>query len=159
MEWQRRHGGLPTSLDQLKEARNPRFVRGPHAEIVDPLTGKMDWILVPPNAAGVNPALQNNPNGGPNNVPTSVWNRPDAQGVTTATSGTPNAPISGGMPGGGAAGSPKDYVGPFIGVRPPVQGQSFVAFNGAENYEQWSFTVQDLMAEINAKNAAMTQWK
>src|ERR1044071_8573623 len=36
--WRAAHGGLPTSLDQLKEARSPRFVRGPKAEWVDPLT-------------------------------------------------------------------------------------------------------------------------
>ena len=159
MEWQRRHGGLPTSIQQLQEARSPRYIRGPKSEILDPLTGKMDWVLVPPNA--VNPATQNNANGAASNVPTSVWNRPDAQGQTTATTGNPQQ-IGGGGVGaglGGTTGSPNDYVGPFVGVRPPVRGQSFVTFNGAENYEQWQFTVQDLMNEINAKNNAMTQWK
>src|SRR4051812_6106093 len=50
LEWQKRHGGLPTSLDQLKEARSPRFVRGKKGEWIDPLTGEVDWVLVPPGA-------------------------------------------------------------------------------------------------------------
>src|SRR5207253_7296426 len=49
-EWQAKHGGLPTSLDQMKEARLPAIMRGPTGEMLDPLTGKMDWILVPPGA-------------------------------------------------------------------------------------------------------------
>src|SRR5713226_9280173 len=28
IEYQKKHGGLPTSLDQLKQARSPRLVRG-----------------------------------------------------------------------------------------------------------------------------------
>src|SRR5512132_3271193 len=34
----------PTSLDQLKQARNPRLIRGTKGEFVDPLTGEVDWI-------------------------------------------------------------------------------------------------------------------
>ena len=40
-EWQAKHGGgFPTSMDQIKEARLPRMVRGPKGELLDPLTGK-----------------------------------------------------------------------------------------------------------------------
>ncbi len=38
---------FPTSLDQLKQARNPRLMRGT-GELIDPLTGQVDWIPVPP---------------------------------------------------------------------------------------------------------------
>ena len=41
----------PTSLDQLKKARTPRLIRGVNGEWEDPLTGKVDWVLVPPAAA------------------------------------------------------------------------------------------------------------
>ncbi|MBV9496563.1 MAG: type II secretion system protein [Acidobacteria bacterium] len=142
-EWQGRHGGLPTSLDQLKEARSPRFIRGPKAEYLDPLTGKVDWILIPPGAVTQNPGGNAGPIGG--------------------------APISGGMPGAsgstgssGSAGSgstafnpqlsPKDYVGPFVGVRPNKSGRSLLTLNGNDQYEQWSYTVIDLQNEINARN-------
>ena len=50
-EWQAHHGGgFPTSLDQIKEARLPRIIRGPAGELNDPLTGKLDWVLIPPGA-------------------------------------------------------------------------------------------------------------
>src|SRR5207244_644816 len=50
-EWQAKHGGgFPTSLDQMKEARLPRMMRGPKGEYLDPLTGQVDWILIPPGA-------------------------------------------------------------------------------------------------------------
>lgn len=44
----------PTSLDQLKQARNPRLIRG-KGEFVDPLTGEVDWIPVPPSAGPAQP--------------------------------------------------------------------------------------------------------
>jgi type II secretory pathway pseudopilin PulG len=44
----------PTSLDQLKQARNPRVIRGT-GEFLDPLTGKVDWIPVPPSAGTPQP--------------------------------------------------------------------------------------------------------
>jgi type II secretory pathway pseudopilin PulG len=170
MEWQKRHGGLPTSLDQLKEARAPRLVRGPNAELVDPLTGKVDWILVPPQAVQTGAPVAG---GG---VARSPWltdtsgqythTTPGGGGTATSTTGTtsatdttgtanPNTPT-------GAAASPRDYKGPFVGVRPAATGASYLALNGAEKYEEWIYTVQDLQNEINARNMSMTiasQWK
>jgi len=138
LEYQKRHGGLPTSLDQLKDARKPRFVRGPKAELVDPLTGEVDWILVPPSATGapVGPVIGGNRQSDP--PPTST--------STTSTTGTaPKTP----------AGN-KDYVGPFVGVRPNKTGKSFLTVAGAENYEEWTYTVQELTAELNARAASLT---
>jgi uncharacterized membrane protein YgcG len=54
--WQRRHGGLPTSLKQLQDARAPRMLRG-DGKWVMPLSGKEeDWILVPMTAITNAPA-------------------------------------------------------------------------------------------------------
>jgi hypothetical protein len=55
----------------------------------------------------------------------------------------------------------KDYAGgPFIGVRPAKTGKSFLEFNGAQNYEQWSYTVNDFRNEMNARIAAAAKvWK
>ena len=147
--WQQHHGGLPTSLDQLKQARTPRVVRGFTGEIPDPITGKMDWQLVPPAAAGqpvntpgttpggavYSPANKNTGIGG-NNV------QPPGEGTGTAT---PSAS--------------KDYVGPFVGVRPAKTGKAYIVLNGAENYEQWTYTINDLTAEINARQAAIVTSK
>ncbi|HKO01410.1 MAG TPA: hypothetical protein VJ032_06945 [Thermoanaerobaculia bacterium] len=136
LEYQKRHGGLPTSLDQLKDARKPRFVRGPKAELVDPLTGEVDWILVPPSATGqpVGPVIGGN------------FQSDRTASSSTSTTGTaPKTP----------AGS-KDYVGPFVGVRPNKTGKSFLTVGGAENYEEWTYTVQELTAELNMRAASLT---
>jgi len=157
--WQIAHGGLPTSLDQLKEARSPRLLRGVKAEYVDPMTGEIDWILVPPQVA-----QQGTPGTpGPSNVPRSAWERPENRGATTATStsANQNEAANPSSPTGQAA-SPKDYRGPFVGVRPNITGPSYLALNGADQYENWMYTINDLKAEIERYNAGLTmmsQWK
>lgn len=136
LEYQKRHGGLPTTLDQLKEARKPRFIRGPKAELVDPLTGEVDWILVPPSTTGqpVGPVIGGN-----------MQRDTNTTSSTTSTTGTaPKQP----------AGN-KDYVGPFVGVRPNKTGKSFLSVNGADNYEEWTYTVQELTAELNMRAASL----
>ena len=109
--------GVPVKLDQIKEARLPRYIRGVNGEYADPLTGKVDWILVPAGAVTrtVDPAT----------------------GKQTTNFNT------------GA--SPKDYVGPFVGVRPPVTGKAYMSLNGADTYETWVYTVDDLKNEINMR--------
>jgi hypothetical protein len=36
----------------------------------------------------------------------------------------------------------------MAGVRPNKTGTSYLVVNGSDNYEQWSYTTQDLQAEI-----------
>src|ERR1051326_4603037 len=109
--------GNPVKLDQIKEARLPRYIRGVNGEYADPLTGKVDWILVPAGALTrtVDPATGKQ---------TTNFN---------------------------AGASPKDYVGPFVGGRPPVTGKSYMSLNGADTYETWVYTVDDLKNEINMR--------
>ncbi|MFZ2493346.1 MAG: type II secretion system protein, partial [Thermoanaerobaculia bacterium] len=52
MTFHQKHKVLPTSLKQLHDARQPRVVRG-EEELLCPLTGEADWILVPPQAVTV----------------------------------------------------------------------------------------------------------
>ena len=62
------------------------------------------------------------------------------------------------QPGGGLSKTgqkPGEVVGPIVGVRPNKTGKSFLQFNGAETYEEWLYTVQDLDNEIKARQAAM----
>ncbi|MEA2571543.1 MAG: hypothetical protein QOI24_3544 [Acidobacteriota bacterium] len=141
LEYQKRHGGMPTTLDQLKEARKPRFVRGPNAEIVDPLTGEVDWILVPPSTTGQPVINPNDTNTKPTNPSSnSDNNKKDSDKKDAEKKPGPN----------------KDYVGPFVGVRPNKTGKSFLTVNGADNYEDWTYTVAELTNEINARAAALT---
>jgi type II secretory pathway pseudopilin PulG len=119
---------FPTSLDQLKKARLPRMVRGVNSEWIDPLTGKVDWVLVPPAAA---------------NQPRTLT--PGGGQQTQTTGGGISSPVP---PQQIQQGAPKDYVGPFIGVRPPIEGESLLSLNGANRYEEWLYTTLDLDNEL-----------
>lgn len=129
--WQVKHQGYPTSLDQLKEAKQPRVLRFSGESFPMPLTGKEeDWILVPEAALETSqPMVQ--PNAPPNTPPAM-----------------PPSKLREG-------GSPADYVGPYIGVRPNKSGKSFLALNGAEDYSQWVYTTRDLQTEVQGRLAAL----
>ena len=134
LEFQRKNQTYPVSPSQLKEARSPRLIRGVEAELVDPLTGEVDWLIIPQAAAMVAPGPQPQPN--------------PAQTGTQPPPALPGVPL-------------KDYAGgPFVGVRPPVSGKSMLTLNGAETYETWSYTAIDLQRDITLRLAGLqTVWK
>lgn len=144
--FQKNNASPPVSLDQLKQARRPRYVRGPNAEWIDPLTGEVDWILIPPG----------NQPGTPGFVPGSnPATNPSVNNPNYGTAPAPGTGPSGQTASGTPVGAGKDYVGPFIGVRPNKTGQSFITFNGQDQYENWSYTVNDLIAERTARQNAL----
>lgn len=122
-EFQRKRNALPVSLDQLKEQNTPRVLR---ALYPDPLTGELDWILVPPGTPGGGATAPGLP------PPSAQQPAPSAR-----------------QPGQALPSSPQDYKGPFVGVRPPVSGQSYIALNGANQYESWLYTVTELQQEMS----------
>jgi hypothetical protein len=149
--FQKKHNGAaPTSLQQIQDARDPRLIRG-GGKWACPLTGSEDdWILVPPGAVAGAAGPGRNRGGGQEN-----------RGPGRGSGGI-------GVPGRNAGGevqpwsrlnkesSPADYIGPFVGVRPRASGKSFLSLNGAEDYGEWVYTVQDLDNEINMRKAALT---
>jgi type II secretory pathway pseudopilin PulG len=156
-DFSRKNGNaLPVSIDQLKKAKLPRFIRGKNAEYVDPLTGEVDWMIIPASSAPTGPT-----------IPGTSGTGATTTSGTTSTTGTTGT--SGTSPSTGQnqttvtipAIPMKDYAGgPFIGIRPGKTGKSFLAFNGAENYEQWTYTVTDYRAEMNARiTAAAKLWQ
>jgi len=137
--WERKFQGLPTSLDQLREAKQPRMLRG-DGKWPMPLTGREDdWIMVPPNAVEAQA-------GGVNGMP-----QQQGVGVGGAQPGQPGTP--GKL---NPQASPKDYVGPFVAVRPNATGPSLMKLNGAEDYSQWVYTLQDLKNEIQMQQMALS---
>jgi type II secretory pathway pseudopilin PulG len=137
LEFQRKNQTYPVSPSQLKEARAPRMMRGIEGELVDPLTGEVDWLVIPQAAAITS---------GPGPQP-----QPQPQPAPTGTQPPPALP---GIP-------LKDYAGgPFVGVRPPVSGKSLLSLNGNETYETWNYTALDLQRDITLRIAGLqTVWK
>jgi type II secretory pathway pseudopilin PulG len=147
LEYQKSHANTaPTQLAQLKDSRRPRVLRGV-GDMVDPLSGKLDWVPVPfgtvtpgttapgtaaPGTAVPSPTPAPQPGGGIGGTP-----------GTTATSGTGSA--TGQQP------NAANFVGPFIGVRPGVTGESLIALNNQNRYEDWMYTITDLQKDINAQ--------
>ena len=125
--WSTKNNGMPTSLDQILDARKPRVLRGIDKPVC-PITGKADdWILVPQTAI------------------TNLMNR---NGQFQSEPSKLNK-----------EGSPREYTGPFIGVRPAAEGKSYIEFNGASDYSEWVYTVMDLEVEINRTKMAATMAK
>jgi len=120
--FQAKRGTLPVSLEQLKEQNNPRVIR---KEYPCPLTGKDNWILVAPGAVQPGAAIPGQPAPAPGQAP---------PGSSLPAAGT-------GLTG--------EYSGPFVGVRPPVSGESFLTLRGQDRYENWSYTIIDLNQETN----------
>lgn len=150
--FQEKNHTAPVSLDQLKQARNPRFVRG-KGELVDPLTGHVDWIVIPAGSAqqaaqaGAGAAGAGQVTGPP---PTGLigggrYGNPPATNPQTSVPVNPQQ----------QAGQPGGFVGAIIGVRPNKTGTSYLSINGVDSYEQWSYTTLDLDAEIQQRRNAM----
>jgi hypothetical protein len=153
---------LPSSLDQLRDARRPRMIRGT-ASATCPLTNEEDWIMVPPQAVTA-PQLtpQGGPLGTPNAAPTGrdqwnpTWNTSAGNRGSTSTQPPVGNPVAPGQYSTlNKQLSPPDYKGQFVGVRPNKAGKSIVAFNGAENYDEWVFTYQDMLNEVTMRNQAL----
>jgi hypothetical protein len=118
------------------------MIRGPKGEFIDPLTGEVDWLIIPQAAAGGIPP-HNQPGNNPPGAPPPPPPPPPSGTDTSGTSGTnPNAPP-------GLPGIPiKDYAGgPFIGVRPAAHGKSLMTVFGADTYETWIYTATDYEQE------------
>ena len=123
---------FPVSMSQLADARQPRFLRCPKDGCLDPLTGEVDWLVIPQSQA--------RPPGGGAAPPPGALPQ-----TATAQVGVPM----------------KDYAGgPFVGVRPPKNGNSLIIFKGADHYEQWMYTALDYQTDRTARQqAAQKVWQ
>ncbi|HEX7807331.1 MAG TPA: hypothetical protein VF608_01355 [Thermoanaerobaculia bacterium] len=164
LAWETKNRGLPVSLEQIQEARDPRLIRGT-GKWACPITGgEDDWILVPPGAitpdGQVVPTNTTGLNSGFGNNNTSTAGKKDASnkvGIGMPDGGNQNSPqnTTGQTGKLNPEASPADYVGPFVAVRPNVTGKSFITLNGAEDYGEWVYSLQDLKNEIAMQQMAL----
>jgi type II secretory pathway pseudopilin PulG len=152
-EFQEKNGKVyPTSIQQLKDAKQPRFIRGVKGELADPLTGEVDWLVIPQSAASLIPqhkylggTLAANPPGLPPPPPPPPPPPTDSSASDTTGTNPGGKPALPGIP-------IKDYAGgPFIGVRPSVKGKSLLTLFDADTYETWVYTTLDYQAERNLR--------
>lgn len=153
-EFRAAHQTFPTSFQQLKDARRPRFLRGIKAEIPDPLTGELDWLVIPQSAQSLIPqhkyaggAIGNAPPGQqpPPPPPPPPVDPSKSSSDASSTSATPELP---GIP-------IKDYAGgPFIGVRPSIKGKAMLTLFDEDTYEKWVYTVVDYTNERTLRRHA-----
>ncbi|MDQ3282235.1 MAG: type II secretion system GspH family protein [Acidobacteriota bacterium] len=155
LNWQMKHANTaPTTLEQLHEARSPRMIRGGGKPFICPLTGSEDdWVLVPPQALvpdmGEQPSQPGaNPNGRPGGRLPRLGD--PVPGQLQPGQQRPRFKLNKEL-------SPDDYKGPFVAVRPRMKGKSFLALNGAEDYSEWVYSVEDLRQEIAARQAALAK--
>ncbi len=151
-EFQRKNNVLPSGLKQLKDARTPRFMRGLTGFINDPVSGEPDWILLP---VGTPPGNQIQGAGGtgiPLQQPTPGSGPGGATGATGTTGSTQS---TGGLSRTPGAAGEQQLVGGFVGVRPSRTGPSFIKFNDKETYEEWTYTIDDLRIETEARQQAL----
>ncbi len=149
-EFQRKNNVLPSGLKQLKDARTPRMVRGISGFIDDPVSGEPDWILLPVGTAPGNQPIAGAGGGGiPLPQPTP------GSGPTGSTGSTGATQTAGGL--SKTPGTPGDQqlTGGFVGVRPSRTGPSFLEFNNKETYEEWTYTIDDLRIETEARQQAL----
>ncbi|MBI2213012.1 MAG: type II secretion system protein [Acidobacteria bacterium] len=126
-DYRRTTNGLPTKLEQLEKKTLPRVLRKTYT---NPLSGELDWIMVPEGTP--TPATQQ-PVGGPQpTVPSPT--QPAGQTSTDPKAKPPRV-------------DPREFSGPFIGVRPPQTGPSIIELFGQSTYESWMYTVNELAAE------------
>ncbi|HEY0788800.1 MAG TPA: hypothetical protein VGE86_09145, partial [Thermoanaerobaculia bacterium] len=112
------------SLEQLTEQKNPRIIRQLYP---NPLTGELDWALVPFG------------------TPTPATNVA-AGAVAPGAPQLPQQPTTP-QPTTPATGAGGKQVGPFIGVRLAMTGDSIVPLNGQTKYEEWVYTINELQRD------------
>ena len=144
MRWQQKHNSMPVSLQQMQDARKPLILRN-GGKWPCPLTGsEKDWIMVPAAAVAPDGRVIPNAGGGPSRTNPATNPQQQPQPAGNRAPSKLNKELS-----------PKDYVGPFVGVRPNASGKSFIEFNGAGDYSDWVYTVEDLRNEIAGRQASL----
>jgi type II secretory pathway pseudopilin PulG len=132
------NGQYPTSLDQLENSNNRRFLRKRYK---DPITGKDDWKLIHVGEAIMNLAP---PGGQPGSGSDTGGSKQDGSNQGGSNQGGSNT----GKTGGGGQNSPPSSLGPpqgqigggpIIGVASISKEKSIKEIKGKDHYDEWQF--------------------
>lgn len=148
----RKFGRYPTSVDQLENTNNLRFLRKRYK---DPITGKDDWRLIhfgeaknPLNlfgtaSSGTGSAVTGTGGlsapgmGSPVNPTTSGQTPPGTPAGQSASGQTGQA---GQAASGGTSSTSQTFGGgPIIGVASPSEAESLMELQGKTHYNEWEF--------------------
>jgi len=119
----RKFGHNPTSIDQLENSNNIRFLR---KRYVDPITGKDDWTLVQYGQCGGQPVE-------------SIEGATPASALPSPTPSTG----SGTVPGQLGQPNPQQQAfggGGFVGVTSSSKAEGIKEFAGKKHYNEWGFS-------------------
>jgi type II secretory pathway pseudopilin PulG len=160
----KKFGRYPTSIEQLENTNNIRFLR---KRYTDPITGKDDWQIIHFGEAqprttgfgssnsgasaigapagspvGAQSPLGTSPIGGSSpsvsTAPASAAGTSGAQG-TSGTGGTGAAGTSGGQGSKDQLGSRRFGGGAIVGVASSSEKESLKEINGKSHYNEWQF--------------------
>ena len=147
----RKFGRYPTSLEQLENTNNFRFLRQRYK---DPITGKDDWKIIHFGEAKNPLNLFGAPSSGAGSsaAGTGGLSAPGFGAPQTPAGMTPASQPASGQGSSGSAGSPSSGAssssssssqtfggGPIIGVASPSENESLMELQGKTHYNEWEF--------------------
>ena len=147
----RKFGRYPTSIEQLENTNNFRFLRKRYK---DPITGKDDWKLIhfgeaknPLNLFGApSSGAGSSATGAGGLIAPGVGTPPTPAGMTPAAQSSSGASAQGstgspGQPNSGGTGTTFQSFGggPIIGVASPSEAESLRELQGKTHYNEWEF--------------------
>ena len=145
----RKFGRYPTSVEQLENTNNFRFLRKRYK---DPITGKDDWKFIhfgeaknPLNLFGAASSGTGSSVTGTGGVSSPGFGTPPTQPAPGTPAGQPAAGTGttgqAGQPTTGGSSSPGKTFGggPIIGVASPSEAASLKELQGKTHYDEWEF--------------------
>jgi len=157
----RKFGHYPTSIDQLKNTNNIRFLR---KEYPDPMTGKPDWRLIHLGESkttikgffGEPLAGLPGSSTGLGSISSMLSNTNGASGSTGSTSAFSSSPTSGASGATGSTGSQSSTdattfsgsAGPIVGISSVATGGSIIVVRDQTTYQTWEFTYDPRVEQL-----------